>query len=84
MESSGRAIFPSNSKGAQLNFNKQILYEESSSKFVPSKCIIQIAKGDDTVIAQTMLDVALYINIREPNFELALDLERGLEADSAH
>ena len=51
VESSGRAIFPSNSKGAQLSFNKQILYEESSSKFVPSKCNIQVAKGDDTVIA---------------------------------
>ena len=51
VESSGRAIFPSNSKGAQLSFNKQILYEESSNKFVPSKCNIQIAKGDDTVIA---------------------------------
>ena len=36
VESSGRAIFPSKSKGAQLNFNKEIIYEESSNKFVPS------------------------------------------------
>ena len=82
VENSGCAIFPSDSKGAQLNFQKNFLYEEATKKFVPYKCTIQVAKGDDIVIAQTQLNVALYVNVREPNFELALDLESGFEADS--
>ena len=48
VDSDGRAKFPHKTKEAQLSFNTNVLYEESSAKFVPQKCELQLIKENDS------------------------------------